>query len=654
MKILHVLDVSLPHRQSGYSIRSKYIVEIQKELGYEPVVVTRYGGLVDEVELINGISYWRHTTEDIWRDMQEKLGGFHLPDTPHVCHMGARLRFGKRLGQVIEAEAPDVVHVASPECNAIVAIEVGHHYGLPVVYELWPESSVAQGMLDVDSDAFVEQWALHVQAMKQADAVVTLSEVLKAECVQEGVDEAEVFVVPNGVCSERCGSKEGTWQTVVGRYKAVYRRAIAACGEKTRAIPKVPGKKRIAFYSQHLVGVGHHFRNRQIVSALSQAHDVFFIDGGRAVPGIDLPRSVAKVTLPPLCAGPGGLMAEDSDQDLNVVLYRRRVLLDEAMMQIKADVFCIEFFPFCRWSLRAEIIDAIEVALRISPDVKVVCSLRDIPTRAQSGALQPMTALPHGYDGDALRFYSTPFGGVHHEQVNFNRRYYEEVIPTLNAYFDAVLVHGDPKLSRLEDHFLWVEDIGIPVVYTGFVSENLSDFSRPLKAPDRYVLVSAGGGAEGYALAAPCIEAWKRLAEKGITDGRELVVFAGAFIHDVHFDALKEMCGNSAIRIDRFTSGFLQWMHHADLSISRAGYNTCMNVLETRTQAILVPSITMDDQEFRTQRLMDLGIAQMVHPDQLSVGRMMEAIVSGFGRPKPDHRLALDGAEKTRRVVERL
>ena len=76
-----------------------------------------------------------------------------------------------------------------------------------------------------------------------------------------------------------------------------------------------------------------------------------------------------------------------------------------------------------------------------------------------------------------------------------------EVVPALNLYFDAVLVHGDSQLSRLEDHFPWVSDIGIPVVYTGFVSERLEDASRPDDALNRYVLVSAGGGAEGLA---PC------------------------------------------------------------------------------------------------------------------------------------------------------
>ena len=154
------------------------------------------------------------------------------------------------------------------------------------------------------------------------------------------------------------------------------------------------------------------------------------------------------------------------------------------MEQICPDVFCVEFFPFSRWSLKSEILNTIVRLNEVNPDAKVLCSLRDIPTRAKSNVLQPTIAPVQRRDGDAMRFYSVPFGGIHHEYWAFNRRYYEEVVPVLNQYFDAVLVHGDSQLSRLEDHFPWVADIGIPVVYTGFVSEKLEDASRPGRAPE--------------------------------------------------------------------------------------------------------------------------------------------------------------------------
>lgn len=408
----------------------------------------------------------------------------------------------------------------------------------------------------------------------------------------------------------------------------------------------------VAFYSQHLIGVGHHFRNRQIVNALVKTCDVFFIDGGRPIPEADLDKRVVRIPLPPLRTGAQGIESVDTESDLQAVMRERQVRLSEAIEQICPDVFCVEFFPFSRWSLKGEILNTIVRLNEVNPDAKVLCSLRDVPTRAKSNVLQPTVTPVQRRDGDAMRFYSVPFGGIHHEYLDFNRRYYEEVVPVLNQYFDAVMVHGDSQLSRLEDHFPWVDDIGIPVVYTGFVSEKLENASRPDGAPNRYVLVSAGGGVEELALVAPCIEAWKQLAQEDAHDGREMVIFAGAFIDEGHFEALRGLCDDGPFRLERFTSNFLAWMKHADLSISRAGYNTCMNVLETRVPSILVPSIAMDDQEFRAQQLMRLGIVQVIHPDQLGVKKMAKAIAEMLESSVPEYHLSMDGAEQTRRFID--
>ena len=845
MKILHILDISLPHRQSGYSLRSQYIINTQKALGFDPVVLTRWGKseqLADGVEYIDDVPYLRNTSEEYAIRLGERLGKFQLPDTPRIYHAGQEQYFRKRVARAVEAEKPDVLHAASPGKNAQVAIDIGHYYSLPVVYEvrgLWHDSGVAQGMLVPDSEAYRQQHVEHVNAMRQADAVVTLSEVLKAECIREGVDEDKIGVVPNGVaveqyapedrscelanrvgielgdvvlgyiglvrsleglrlllqacevlrgryanlkvlivgggrdlpalqreaherglanvviftgeiphdqisayyamldvfviprtrsrvtelvtpmkpceamamekavvvsdvaaltevvtdgetgrvfaaddvesltqtCAElienpslrmQLGKKgsewvqsERTWRQVVEGYRGIYESAQAVynCQSsssvcRSRVAPLKIRRKCVAFYSQHLIGVGHHFRNRQIVNELVKTCDVFFIDGGRPISGADLDERVTRIPLPPLLTGSQGIEPVDTGRDLQAVMRERQVRLSEVMEQIRPDVFCVEFYPFSRWSLKSEILNTIVRLNQVNPSAKVLCSLRDVPTRAKSDELQPTIALAQRRDGDAIRFYSVPFGGIYHEHLSFNRRYYEEVVPVLNLYFDAVLVHGDSQLSRLEDHFPWGADIGIPVVYTGFVSEKLEDVSRPDGAPDRYVLVSAGGGVEGLALVAPCIEAWKQLEYDDALDGREMVIFAGAFIDETHFEALRELCGDGPFRIERFTPNFLVWMKHADLSISRAGYNTCMNVLETQVPSILVPSIAMVDQVFRAQKLMGLGIAQVMHPDQLGVTKMAKTVAEMLESSVPEHHLSMDGAVHTRKFIE--
>ena len=213
MKVLHILDFSLPHRQSGYSIRSKYIVDTQKALGFEPIVLTRCGGeptgngLLDGPDYVDAVPYWRDTAGSVYSRSAVRLGGSHLPGTARVYRAGIGLRLRKRIARVIEAETPDVLQAASPGGNALAAIDVGHRYGLPVVYEvrgLWHDSEVAQGMLDPHSDAYQAQHAEHVVAMQRADAVVTLSEMLKVECTREGIAEDKVAIVPNAVAEAQC------------------------------------------------------------------------------------------------------------------------------------------------------------------------------------------------------------------------------------------------------------------------------------------------------------------------------------------------------------------------------------------------------------------------------------------------------------------
>jgi len=212
-----------------------------------------------------------------------------------------------------------------------------------------------------------------------------------------------------------------------------------------------------------------------------------------------------------------------------------------------------------------------------------------------------------------------------------------------------------------------VGEIAIPVVYTGYVAEKRNGeghFSGGKGPGDGrgFALVSAGGGLDGYELAVPCIEAWKRLREQGAVEGREMVIFSGLFVGEAHYEALRGMCAGGPFRIERFAPDFLRWMQGADLSISRAGYNTCMNVLETAAvaldativRALLVPSRLSEDQALRAHKLAEMGLAEVISPDVLTPHRIADAILRGLSQPPVDHDLALDGAEQTRTFIENL
>lgn len=232
------------------------------------------------------------------------------------------------------------------------------------------------------------------------------------------------------------------------------------------------GRKRLIFYSQHLVGVGHHFRNRQIIRALADEYDVYFIDGGRSVLGATLPASVQTYHLTPVFKDlTSGCLTSETGYDIQTVLKTRKQALNRVVARICPDIFIIEYFPFARWELAGELLTAIYKARSINSNIRIICSLRDVPRRTQNDEL---------------------------------------VYSILNHHFNALLIHADPQLTRLEDHFPHTNRIHIPVHYTGYVVEPLKDVDRGFQKQNS-VLVSAGGGVDGYDLIKPCIKAWQHL-----------------------------------------------------------------------------------------------------------------------------------------------
>ena len=185
-------------------------------------------------------------------------------------------------------------------------------------------------------------------------------------------------------------------------------------------------KKRVLFYCQSLLGIGHFIRSRQILFALRD-FDVRFVYGGEFVPDFDLPAWVEAVYLPALRSDASfeRLYVVDNHHSLPEVQARRKEALLAAFDRFAPDVLLIELFPFGRWKFNFELLPLLDRARDARPDIKIVCSLRDILVRRLDQA-----------------------------------RYEAEVCALMNRYFDLLLIHSDPRLQRLEETFGSVAEIG--------------------------------------------------------------------------------------------------------------------------------------------------------------------------------------------------
>jgi predicted glycosyltransferase len=298
-------------------------------------------------------------------------------------------------------------------------------------------------------------------------------------------------------------------------------------------------------------------------------------------------------------------MPVDATRDLAGVLAARAAVLRDVVHETRPDVLVVEHFPISRRSHRDEIMGAIEAA----GPARIVASVRDV-------------VLPSSSD--------TPPE--------------DELVTTLDTHFDCLLVHGDPQVTRIDEQVTWARNLTIPIVYTGYVSAAAPRPSPEAEALRPFVLLSGGGGNETADLALPCIEGW--------SDPRTLVVFAGPLASDGLLAELEGRAAGRRVMVQRSTGDLASWMAAADLSISRAGYNTCVDVLSARTRAVLVPSAKMSDQRLRATRLAALGLATMLAPEDLTPARLREAMAAPS--PAPAVTLALDGAARSAAAIEGL
>jgi PEP-CTERM/exosortase A-associated glycosyltransferase len=193
MRVLHVLHSSLP-LVCGYTIRSDRIIQLQREQGLHPAVVTSAqhpGGdaLLDD---IGDLAHWRTPRQP---------GG-----PPFVREWRLMRALGRRLDAAIEGFQPALLHAHSPVLVGLPALRAARRHGLPLVYEvrdLWENASVDRGKFGEGSPQYRIARAAETWALRHADAVVTICETLREELAYRASREEGIAVVPNGVDTAR-------------------------------------------------------------------------------------------------------------------------------------------------------------------------------------------------------------------------------------------------------------------------------------------------------------------------------------------------------------------------------------------------------------------------------------------------------------------
>ena len=223
MRILHVLDHSLP-LQSGYVFRTLGIVNQQRALGWEPVLLT------------SGKHYAPGPA-------REQIGGWELLRTPMPTGLAARLPWlrelrivsdlGRRLDDVIGEVRPAILHAHSPALNALSAIRAGRRHRVPVVYEmrsLWEDTAGSSGTQGIARLRYRATKMLETHALRRADAVTTICQGLREDMTARGIPAEKITIIPNAVDREAFGGPGAPDRALAGRLGLLGRTVLAFFG----------------------------------------------------------------------------------------------------------------------------------------------------------------------------------------------------------------------------------------------------------------------------------------------------------------------------------------------------------------------------------------------------------------------------------------
>jgi glycogen synthase len=192
MRILHILDHSIP-LHSGYTFRSRNILRQQRALGWHTAHVTglKQGNCESTTETVDGLCFYRT------RPGASPLFRLRVLDQWDVVRTLAR-----RIEEVAAIEKPDILHAHSPALNGLAALRAGRKLNLPVVYEcraFWEDAAVDHGTSREWGLRYRLTRALETRVFRQANAVTTICEGLRAEIASRGIPAKKITVIPNAV-----------------------------------------------------------------------------------------------------------------------------------------------------------------------------------------------------------------------------------------------------------------------------------------------------------------------------------------------------------------------------------------------------------------------------------------------------------------------
>jgi len=356
--------------------------------------------------------------------------------------------------------------------------------------------------------------------------------------------------------------------------------------------------KKILVYSHDTYGLGNIRRMMAVVEYLAKEMDdvsILVLSGSPMLQAFRMAPGIDYIKLPCLTRTDDG---KYSPKTLGLshdrVLGLRADLILNTVLEFAPDVIIVDKKPL---GVQNELAPTLDVIRRKANRPKLILLLREI------------------LDAPAKTIDV------------WSRNGYHDVIREL---YDRVLVLGTQQIFDTAKEYRFPPATLEKVVYCGYIAKppgrrGVSEIREELGVGDRkLVLVTAGGGADGFRLLAAYILGLRKKAGKGLHS----LIFVGPEMDAEQQRTLRTLAADMPdLHLLEFSDDVMSYMNAADVIVSMAGYNTITEILSLEKEAVVVPRTRpVEEQWIRATRLERLGLISVIHPDQLTTGRLFAAI----------------------------
>lgn len=386
-------------------------------------------------------------------------------------------------------------------------------------------------------------------------------------------------------------------------------------------------------YSPDSFGLGHlrrtvtlarHFRRRRPGGAL------LIVTGSPAPHVCRLPEGAEWIKLPSVVkVGKEKYESRVLPIGFEEIRDLRRDILLSSVRYFQPDALIVDHAPS---GLKGELVPALRYLRKASPRTRLIAGIRDIvdePWRVR-------------------RAWSV--GGD-----------YE----LLDQLYDRILVYGDESVYDVVAEYGFSNVAAAKTRYVGYLgprpaSRSVEDVRGGLGLEtDRLVLVMAGGGGDGARIFRAV------LAAHGHARGRadplrqpfDCLLVGGPLMNEEQRRKLKLLVpSGAALRFEDSVDDLVDYVAAADVVISMGGYNSVCEILSFGRPAIVIPRVQpRKEQLMRARILSRRGLAELIHPDELTPRRLLETIDELLAHPvRASSSLRLDGLRRVDAELEQV